>query len=152
MMGGGMLGGPMMGGASHQRRPRGSQQQLMGSGPAGLMGMAGPMQMMSSIMSNMDQLPSGGGHTYSSSVMSMSTGPDGTPQVYRSQSSSRGLPGGVRETQRAVSDSASGTRRLTIGHHIGDRARILEKEVTREGEEEREELLNLDEEEAEQFE
>lgn len=43
---------------------------------------------------------------------------------------------------------------MAIGHHMGERARVIEKEQNiRTGErEEREELINLDEEEAEEFE
>lgn len=43
---------------------------------------------------------------------------------------------------------------MALGHHIGEKARVIEKEQNiRTGErEEREELINLDEEEAEDFE
>jgi myeloid leukemia factor 1 len=43
---------------------------------------------------------------------------------------------------------------MAVGHHIGERSRVIEKEQNiRTGErEEREELINLDEEEAEDFE
>lgn len=65
-------------------------------------------------------------------------------KVYQESTTSRGGPGGVRETQHSVVDSSKGLRKMAIGHHIGDRARILERERNPEGEEEREELLNLD--------
>lgn len=61
----------------------------------------------------------GGGndcHSYSStSVVSMSSGPDGRPQVYRASHSTRTAPGGVREVQRSVTDSRTGTKKLAIG-------------------------------------
>lgn len=55
-------------------------------------------------------------HSYTStSVVSMTSGPDGRPQVYRASSSTRSAPGGVRETQRTVSDSRTGTKKMAIG-------------------------------------
>lgn len=73
-------------------------------------------------MPNINRLLSGSldninvGHSYSStSVVSMSSGPDGRPQVYRATSSTRTAPGGIRETQRTVSDSRTGTKKMAIG-------------------------------------
>ncbi|XP_042884799.1 myeloid leukemia factor-like [Penaeus japonicus] len=109
---------------------------------------------MTNIMSSMDQLAGQGNcHTFSSSsVMTMTTGPDGRPQVYQASASSRSVPGGVRETRRTVSDSRSGTRKMAIGHHIGDRSHIIEREQSREGGlEEKQEYINLEEDEAQQF-
>lgn len=48
------------------------------------------------------------GYSYSS-VMTMSTGPNGRPLVYEATSSSRYGPDGVQETRSTVHDSASGT-------------------------------------------
>jgi myeloid leukemia factor 1 len=88
----------------------------------------------------------------SQSVMTMSSGPDGRPQVYQETMSTRVAPGGVKETKQTVSDSRTGTRKMAIGHHIGERAHILERERNMRGEEEeRQEFINLDEEEAETF-
>ncbi|XP_077255323.1 myeloid leukemia factor isoform X2 [Temnothorax americanus] len=89
----------------------------------------------------------------SQSVMTMSSGPDGRPQVYQETMSTTTAPGGIKETKKTVSDSRTGTRKLAIGHHIGERAHILERERNlRNGdEEERQEFINLDEEEAESF-
>lgn len=59
------------------------------------------------------------GHSYSStSVVSMSSGPDGRPQMYRASSSTRTAPGGVRETQRTVCDSRTGTKKMAIGKEM----------------------------------
>lgn len=56
------------------------------------------------------------------------------------------MPGGVRETRRTISDSRSGTRKMAIGHHIGERSHIIEREQSREGSlEEKQEFINLDE-------
>ncbi|KAL0101578.1 hypothetical protein PUN28_019014 [Cardiocondyla obscurior] len=88
----------------------------------------------------------------SQSVMTMSSGPDGRPQVYQETTSTRMAPGGIKETKKTVSDSRTGTKKMAIGHHIGDRAHILERERNYHGdEEERQEFINLDEEEAESF-
>lgn len=109
---------------------------------------------MTNIMSSMDQLAGQGNcHTFSSSsVMTMTTGPDGRPQLYQASASSRSVPGGVRETRRTISDSRSGTRKMAIGHHIGERSHIIEREQSREGSlEEKQEFINLDEDEAPLF-
>ncbi|XP_018317442.1 myeloid leukemia factor isoform X2 [Mycetomoellerius zeteki] len=88
----------------------------------------------------------------SQSVMTMSSGPDGRPQVYQETMSTRMAPGGIKETKKTVSDSRTGTRKMAIGHHIGERAHILERERNVRGdEEERQEFINLDEEEADSF-
>lgn len=83
----------------------------------------------------------------------MSSGPDGRPQIYQATSSTKTGPGGIRETRRTVQDSMQGVKKMAIGHHIGDRAHIIEKEEDlRSGQlEERQEFINLDEEEASQF-
>lgn len=83
----------------------------------------------------------------SSSIMTMTTSPDGRPQVYQESMSTRSGPGGVRETKKSVSDSRSGTRKLAIGHHIGDRAHIVEREqnVHSGDQEEHQEFINLEE-------
>lgn len=89
----------------------------------------------------------------SSSVFSMTTGPDGKPQIYKATSSTKAGPGGIRETRKTLEDSRSGTKKMSIGHHIGERAHVIEKaQDLRTGQlEENEELINLDEEEKETF-
>lgn len=83
----------------------------------------------------------------------MSSGPDGRPQIYQATSSTKTGPGGIRETRKTVQDSTSGVKKMAIGHHIGDRSHIIEKEQNlHSGQaEERQEFINLDEEEAENF-
>ncbi|XP_065219840.1 myeloid leukemia factor isoform X2 [Planococcus citri] len=115
----------------------------------------GNMANMGQMMRSMSQMPNDPNcHSFSSSsVMTMTTGPDGKPQVYQASQSSRSGPGGVRETKKSVCDSRSGVKKLSIGHHIGERAHIKEKEqnVYSGQLEENEEYVNLDEEEADQF-
>lgn len=83
----------------------------------------------------------------------MSSGPDGRPQIYQATSSTKTGPGGIRETRRTVQDSMNGVKKMAIGHHIGERAHIIEKEQDlRSGQlEERQEFINLEEEQAEDF-
>lgn len=79
--------------------------------------------------------------------MTMTSGPDGRPQVYQESMSSRTAPGGVKETKKTVSDSRTGMRKLAIGHHIGERAHIVEREQNYQSgdQEERQEFINLEE-------
>ncbi|XP_061397811.1 myeloid leukemia factor [Musca vetustissima] len=128
------------------------------NGPAmgGLFGFPAMGPMM---MPNMNRLLSadignnGGASFCSSSVITMSSGPDGRPQIYQATSSTKTGPGGIRETRRTVQDSVNGVKKMAIGHHIGERAHIIEKEQDiRSGQlEERQEFINLDEDEAEDF-
>jgi myeloid leukemia factor 1 len=100
--------------------------------------------------------PPDGGMSYSSSsVFSvMSSGSDGRPQVYQETSSVRNGPDGIKETRRTVQDSTTGKKKMAIGHHIGERGHIVEKEQNlHTGErEEREDFINLDESDTEEFE
>ena len=108
--------------------------------------------MMSMINSNMNNPNS----TYycSSSVMSMSTDYTGRSHVYEQTSSTRGGPGGLRETRNTTRDTRSGLHQMSIGHHIHDRGHVVSKSRNHyTGEEEHnEEYLNLDESEGQQFE
>ncbi|KAK7869667.1 hypothetical protein R5R35_010029 [Gryllus longicercus] len=93
-------------------------------------------------------------HSFSSStVMTMTSGPDGRPQVYQASSSTRTAPGGVKEVKKTVCDSRTGVKKMAIGHHIGERGHVLEREQNLHSgdKEERQEFINLDEEEAVDF-
>ncbi|XP_037941214.1 myeloid leukemia factor-like isoform X2 [Teleopsis dalmanni] len=103
---------------------------------------------------NADLNGGGAGASYcSSSVVTMSSGPDGRPQVYQATTSTKTGPGGVRETRKTIQDSTKGIKKMAIGHHIGERSHIIEKEQDlNSGQlEERQEFINLEEEEAEDF-
>ncbi|KAL1139297.1 hypothetical protein AAG570_006283 [Ranatra chinensis] len=87
-------------------------------------------------------------HSFSSSaVMTMVNGPDGRPQVYQASTSSRKAPGGICETKKTVADSRTGVKKMSIGHHIGERAHVMERQQNMfSGEQEQnEEYINLDE-------
>lgn len=91
---------------------------------------------------------------FSSSVTTMSTGPDGRPQVYQQSSSEVYAPGGVRESRQSVRDSRTGVQAMTIGHHIQDRGHVMKqsRNAYSGDREENEEFINLEEEEGEAFE
>lgn len=131
--------------------PRHHQPPRTATDPFSALGIPSIANMMSSI-DQMNQQANCQMYS-SSSVMTMVTGPDGRPQVYQATSSSRGVPGGVRETRRTMNDSRTGTRKMAIGHHIGERSHIIEREhqQTAGSSEERQEFINLDETEADQF-
>ncbi|XP_063990207.1 myeloid leukemia factor isoform X3 [Diachasmimorpha longicaudata] len=142
----GMTGPALMG-----PEPRGGSRhnQMM---PFGF-GMPGfNMNNMFSQFDNMAQVPSSHGMS-STSIMTYTSGPDGRPQVYQASRSTRAAPGGIQETQETVYDSRSGTKKMAIGHHIGDRAHVIEKQknLNNGDEEEHHEFINLDEEEAGSF-
>lgn len=129
-------------------------------GGFGGFGMAPPRAMHSSPFPGMNLnrlltgIPDGGLSYSSSSVVSVMSGSDGRPQVYQETSSVRNGPGGFKETRRTVQDSSSGKKKMAIGHHIGEKAHVIEKEQNvHTGErEEREDFINLDESDTEEFE
>ncbi|XP_076393064.1 myeloid leukemia factor isoform X2 [Megachile rotundata] len=114
-----------------------------------------PSFNMVNLFGDFDNMASNGNcHSFTSrSVMTMASGPDGRPQVYQETMSTTTAPGGVKETKKTVCDSRTGVKKMAIGHHIGERAHILEREqnVHSGEQEERQEFINLDEEEAESF-
>lgn len=93
-------------------------------------------------------------HSFSSSsVMTYTTDETGRPQVYQASSSTRTAPGGVKETRRSVQDSRTGLQEMAIGHHLNERGHVVEKKKNRYtgDEEENHEFINLDDDEADQF-
>lgn len=86
-------------------------------------------------------------HSFSSSsVYTYSTGEDGRPKIYQASSSTRTAPGGVKETRKTVTDSEQGLKKMAIGHHINERAHIVERtQYNNNEQEESEELINLGE-------
>lgn len=93
-------------------------------------------------------------HSYSSSsVMTYMTDEHGRPQVYQATSSRSTAPGGVSETRRSVQDTRTGVQKMAIGHHMKDKAHIVEKSHNRyTGEDEEcQEFVNIEEDDAEDF-
>ncbi|XP_075468776.1 myeloid leukemia factor 2 isoform X2 [Ascaphus truei] len=112
--------------------------------------------MMSGVMGGMEQISSGSNcQTYSSStVISYSDiGGSNTPKVYQETSQTRTAPGGIRETRRTMRDSNSGMEQMSIGHHIRERAHVMQRSRNhRTGDrEESQEYINMNENEAAGF-
>lgn len=111
--------------------------------------------MMGEMMENMERMSgSPSCQTYSSStVISYSSTDLGAPKVYQQTSEVRTAPGGIRETRQSLRDSESGMERMSIGHHIGDRAHVVERSRNRRtgDREDRQDFINLEESEAASF-
>ncbi|XP_061493152.1 myeloid leukemia factor 1 isoform X2 [Rhineura floridana] len=93
-------------------------------------------------------------HSFSSSsVMTYSKKGDEPPKVFQASAQTRVAPGGIKETRKALKDSESGLEKLSIGHHIQDRAHVIQKaKNNKTGDEElNQEFVNLDEAEAHAF-
>ncbi|XP_033006428.1 myeloid leukemia factor 1-like isoform X6 [Lacerta agilis] len=94
------------------------------------------------------------GHSFSSSsVMTYSKKGDEPPKVFQASAQTRVAPGGIKETRKALKDSESGLEKMSIGHHIQDRAHVVQKaKNNKTGDEElNQEFVNLDEDEARAF-
>ncbi|XP_020647467.3 myeloid leukemia factor 1 isoform X10 [Pogona vitticeps] len=89
----------------------------------------------------------------SSSVMTYTKRGDEPPKVFQASAQTRVAPGGIKETRKALKDSESGLEKMAVGHHIQDRAHVIEKSKNnRTGNEElNQEFVNLDEAEAHAF-
>ncbi|XP_011309096.1 myeloid leukemia factor isoform X2 [Fopius arisanus] len=142
----GMMGPALMG---PEPRGRHRHNQMM---PFGFGMPPFNMNNMFSQFDNMGQDPNCHGMS-STSIMAYTSGPDGRPQVYQASRSTRAVPGGIKETQESVYDSRTGTKKMAIGHHIGERAHVIEKQknLNNGDEEEHHEFINLEEEEADTF-
>uniref|UniRef100_A0A8C5MYP8 Myeloid leukemia factor 2 n=1 Tax=Leptobrachium leishanense TaxID=445787 RepID=A0A8C5MYP8_9ANUR len=123
--------------------------------PYGMMGMGGGFMdmfgMMNDLMGGMEQLSSGSNcQTFSSSTVISYSNMGGSvtaPKVYQETSQTRTAPGGIRETRRTVRDSDSGVEQMSIGHHIRERAHIMQRSHNRRtgDREESQEYINMDE-------
>ncbi|MBN3324609.1 MLF1 factor, partial [Atractosteus spatula] len=93
-------------------------------------------------------------HSFSSSsVMTYSKVGDEPAKVFQATNQTRRAPGGIKETRQSLKDSESGLEKMAIGHHIRDRAHVIEQKQNRKtGEREmNQDFLNLDESEAQSF-
>ncbi|CAG0889168.1 unnamed protein product [Darwinula stevensoni] len=75
-------------------------------------------------------------------------------RVYQETKSTRSGPGGLKETRHAVTDTRAGTKRMAIGHHLGERGHVVERtqDMRNNQIEENQDFINIEEEEADQFE
>eukprot|EP00105_Crassostrea_gigas_P011181 XP_011426737.1 PREDICTED: myeloid leukemia factor 2-like [Crassostrea gigas] len=162
----GMFGGhPMLQGPGRSDPQRGTRAVTQWNpaemSPFGFGNMFGSMFMnMNGMMSNMERSfetarndPNAQMFSQSSVYSYTNTGGEGSrPRVYQATSSVRQGPGGVKETRKSERDSERGTEKMAIGHHIRDRAHVVERTRRRGGDiEENQELINLDEGEKESF-
>ncbi|CAK1587259.1 unnamed protein product [Parnassius mnemosyne] len=162
---------PFFGSHMRHMRQMNNMMNSLFSDPFSMFGGGGPLAITgprhgSSLMPFMPQMPSlnrlfsgdldghmGTGSSFSSSTVVMSSGPNGKPQVISSSSSTKIGPNGIKETRKTLQDSRTGTKKMSIGHHIGERAHLIEREQNYySGDaEERQEFINIEEEEAEDF-
>lgn len=150
------FGGPMMA-QSSQHQHNDPFSSLL---PHGFMSPMSSMMMdpFESIHQAMSMANSGaGGHGFMSchsSVTSYTTDEHGRPQVYQQSHEVKQGPDGLKETKSSVRDSRTGHQELAIGHHLHDKAHIKKKSknVYTGEEEQAEDLVNLEEGEAEDFE
>ncbi|XP_015216416.2 myeloid leukemia factor 1 isoform X1 [Lepisosteus oculatus] len=147
---------------------RGMSQSLMpfGSFSSTASDARNPFSMMDSMMSSMrnrvvemhrnfENLSNDSNvHSFSSSsVMTYSKVGDEPAKVFQATNQTRRAPGGIKETRQSLKDSESGLEKMAIGHHIRDRAHVIEQKQNRKtGEREmNQDFLNLDESEAQSF-
>lgn len=167
--GGGLLDEFMLGGGG-QPGSRSNPQQaghhdpfsaMMLHNPGGFMNpmsmmMMDPFQSMQQAMMMAQNGSNGGnGMSYcSSSVTTYSTDAQGRTQVYQRANEVKQGPNGLKETKSSLRDSRTGQQELEIGHHLRDKAHIKKKSknIYTGEEEQAEDLVNLDESEAEAFE
>lgn len=103
------------------------------------------------IMQHMDQFQNHAMNDPHSAVFSQSTmiSYDGTGQPKVVQNSTRKV-GDVKETRRSVQNGPE--EHISVGHHVGDRAHVIEKKRDKDGKvRQQQRFVNLDEDEAEQF-
>lgn len=114
---------------SHQRQnPFSLMNQMMGTN-------------MGHFMSNIQTDPNAAVYS-SSSVMTYSNTGDGQPKVYQASTQVRQAPGGVKETRHMLRDSEKGIEKVAVGHHIGEKAHIIERRKLNGGD--IEEIVNLE--------
>ncbi|XP_069752855.1 myeloid leukemia factor 1 isoform X1 [Narcine bancroftii] len=93
-------------------------------------------------------------HTLNTStVMSYAKVGNEPPKVFQASNYVHRVPNGIKETRRALKDSESGIEKLSIGHHIKDRAHVIQKiRNQKTGDEEvDQEFVNLNEDDAQMF-
>lgn len=130
-----------------------------GAGGGGLMGLHNSMMLggggLNGMMSMMQQQASSNAPGTFVQQQFVSYRSDGVnpPEVVERTHMNRVGPGGVREERRTLRDSRSGVQQMSIGRHINDRGHVMERSRNRRTgeEEENQEFINIEEEEAEQF-
>lgn len=130
--------------SQNRQNPFALMDQMMGRSMGG-------MGNFNQMMSQMSSDPNSAVYS-SSSVMTYSNTGDGQPKIYQASSQVRQGPGGVKETRQMLRDSTKGVEKVAVGHHIGDRAHVIERKKMNGGDiEEIVNLENLDDSEIPQF-
>lgn len=88
-----------------------------------------------------------------SAVMSYSNVDGGKPRIYQAMSASRQMPGGLRETRKAVRDSEAGLEKMAIGRHINERGNVITRQrSSRTGDvDEQKDFFNMEEDDLPRF-
>ncbi|CAF0754115.1 unnamed protein product [Adineta steineri] len=112
-----------------------------------------PFSIMNRMMQGVNHIPDSPVHSYTSTTVMSFNGADGRPKVYQETTSRNRGPGGIEETRQAVRDTERGINKVQIGHRIGDRKHVIEREMNVETGQisENVELENLDENETDGF-
>lgn len=141
------IGGPRGNEGGMQRFGQGREMMPFGGSMFG--DMFGNMDAMFQQMQNNPNA-----HSFSSSkVISYSNDGSGEPKYYEATSETSQGPGGVRQTRQSERNSVTGLDRMAVGHHIYDRGHVVERSRNRRTNEreEKNDYLNLDEEEKDAF-
>ena len=128
----------------------------MRGSPMNMMGMISPFGGMPNMMQMMQQnngMPNGSSSFMQSSFVSYSSDGVNPPQVVEQTHMNRYGPDGVKEERRTMRDSRTGVQKMSIGRHIDERGHVMERSRNHHTgeEEENNEFINIEEEEAPQF-
>jgi hypothetical protein len=112
-----------------------------------------PFAIMDRMMQNVNQNSNAPMQSFTSTTVMSYNGTDGRPKVYQETTSRNRGPGGIEETRQAIRDTERGINKVQIGHRIGDRKHVIEREMNVETGQisENVELENLDETETDDF-
>lgn len=112
------------------------------------------MNQFQNMFSQASQMQANPGTSFvSSSFISYSSNGNQPPQVYEETKMNHVGPSGVREERHTVRDSRTGLQKMKVGRHIQDRGHVMERSRNNYtgDEEENNEFINIEEEEAPQF-
>ncbi|XP_066225958.1 myeloid leukemia factor 1 isoform X2 [Saccopteryx leptura] len=117
-----------------------------------MLNMQNSMQELQRNFDNLSVDPHGHSFT-SSSVMTYSKVGDEPPKVFQASTQTRQAPGGIKETRKTLRDSDSGLEKISVGHHLHDRAHVIKKSKNKKtGDEEvNQEFINMNESDAHAF-
>lgn len=117
-------------GRSHDQDFGGSMDLMMAHNPFDSINSMMRNMLMGSLSHQMNEMQGDpNGNFYSqSSVMSYSNIGNGQPKVYQATTATRQMPGGLRETRKAMRDSEAELEKMAIGRHINDRGNVITRQ------------------------